>query len=99
MAYPHTLIFVDLVSDDPAAAGKFYSEVFGWRDDERPLRGYHRLVPGGDLLQGGARGPAGRGAGSGSATRSRSTRSSTAPSSAAPSCSGATTTGRPSTAS
>ena len=33
---PNTLIFVDLASDDPAAAGKFYAEVFGWRDDERP---------------------------------------------------------------
>ena len=39
---PNTLIFVDLASDDPAAAGKFYAEVFGWRDDDRPLR---RLPP------------------------------------------------------
>jgi predicted enzyme related to lactoylglutathione lyase len=44
---PHTLIFVDLASDDPAAAGRFYSEVFGWRDDDRPLGVYHRMVPGG----------------------------------------------------
>ena len=50
MAYPHTLIFVDLASDDPAAAGKFYSEVFGWRDDDRPLGLYHRMVPGGNFL-------------------------------------------------
>ncbi len=48
MATPHTLIFVDLASDDPAAAGRFYSEVFGWRDDDRPLGLYHRLVPGGN---------------------------------------------------
>jgi len=34
---PNTLIFVDLASDDPAKAGKFYEEVFGWRNDERPL--------------------------------------------------------------
>src|ERR1700722_11008301 len=51
MAYPHTLIFVDLASDDPAAAGKFYSEVFGWRDDDRPLGVYHRMVPGGNFLK------------------------------------------------
>ena len=29
MAQPHTLIFVDIASDDPEAAGKFYNEVFG----------------------------------------------------------------------
>jgi predicted enzyme related to lactoylglutathione lyase len=52
MGYPHTLIFVDLASDDPAAAGKFYSEVFGWRDDDRPLGVYHRMVPGGNFLKG-----------------------------------------------
>jgi predicted enzyme related to lactoylglutathione lyase len=51
MAYPHTLIFVDLASDDPAAAGKFYAEVFGWRDDDRPLGLYHRMVPGGNFLK------------------------------------------------
>jgi predicted enzyme related to lactoylglutathione lyase len=51
MAYPHTLIFVDLASDDPAAAGRFYSEVFGWRDDDRPLGLYHRMVPGGNFLK------------------------------------------------
>ena len=52
MSYPHTLIFVDLASDDPAAAGKFYSEVFGWRDDDRPLGVYHRMAPGGNFLKG-----------------------------------------------
>ena len=36
MAYPNTLIFVDLASDDPAAAGRFYAEVFGWQNDPRP---------------------------------------------------------------
>jgi predicted enzyme related to lactoylglutathione lyase len=50
MAQPHTLIFVDLASDDPAAAGRFYSEVFGWRDDDRPLGLYHRMVPGGNYF-------------------------------------------------
>ena len=49
MASPHTLIFVDLASDDPAAAGRFYSEVFGWRDDDRPMGLYHRMVPGGQF--------------------------------------------------
>jgi predicted enzyme related to lactoylglutathione lyase len=43
----NTLIFVDLASDDPAAAGRFYAEVFGWQDDARPLGIYHRMVPGG----------------------------------------------------
>jgi hypothetical protein len=43
---PNTLIFVDLASDDPAAAGAFYADVFGWQDDHRPLGLYHRMVPG-----------------------------------------------------
>lgn len=49
MATPNTLIFVDLASDDPAAAGRFYNEVFGWRDDDRPLGVFHRMVPGGNF--------------------------------------------------
>ena len=44
---PNTLIFVDLASDDPSAAGRFYAEVFGWRNDARPEGIYHRMVPGG----------------------------------------------------
>ena len=44
---PNTLIFVDMPSVDPAAAGRFYAEVFGWRDDEKPAGVYHRMVPGG----------------------------------------------------
>lgn len=50
MAYPNTLIFVDLASEDPAAAGRFYAEVFGWEDDPRPAGAYHRMVPGGTFL-------------------------------------------------
>ena len=50
MATPNTLIFVDLASDDPAAAGRFYAEVFGWRNDARPEGGYHRMVPGGNFI-------------------------------------------------
>lgn len=46
MAYPNTLIFVDLTSDDPSAAGKFYAEVFGWTNEGRPEGVFHRLVPG-----------------------------------------------------
>ncbi len=49
MTQPNTLIFVDLAADDPAAAGRFYSEVFGWRDDHRPSGLYHRMVPGGNI--------------------------------------------------
>ena len=49
MTQPNTLIFVDLASDDPAAAGRFYNEVFGWRDDHRPTGLYHRMVPGGNF--------------------------------------------------
>jgi len=41
------MIFVDLASDDPARAGKFYAEVFGWQDDPRPPGVFHRMVPGG----------------------------------------------------
>jgi predicted enzyme related to lactoylglutathione lyase len=47
MTKPNTLIFVDLAADDPAAAGRFYAEVFGWQDDPRPEGLYHRMVPGG----------------------------------------------------
>lgn len=50
MAYPNTLIFVDLASDDPASAAKFYAEVFGWEDDPRPAGVYHRMVPGQNFL-------------------------------------------------
>ena len=50
MTTPNTLIFVDLASDDPAAAGRFYAEVFGWRDDDRPLGVFHRMVPGGNFI-------------------------------------------------
>jgi predicted enzyme related to lactoylglutathione lyase len=52
MAEPqaHTLIYVDIGADDPDAAGRFYNEVFGWRDDDRPMGLYHRMVPGGQFL-------------------------------------------------
>lgn len=43
----NSLIFVDLATDDPAAAGRFYAAVFGWQDDARPHGIYHRMVPGG----------------------------------------------------
>lgn len=49
MAQPNTLIFVDLASDDPAKAGAFYAEVFGWQNDPRPEGVYHRMVPGGNF--------------------------------------------------
>jgi predicted enzyme related to lactoylglutathione lyase len=50
MAYPNTLIFVDLPSDDPEAAGKFYAEVFGWEVEGRPSGVFHRIVPGEHFL-------------------------------------------------
>jgi len=50
VAYPNTLIFVDLMSDDPDAAGTFYAEVFGWEDDPRLGGNYHRMVPGQNFL-------------------------------------------------
>lgn len=43
----NSLIFFDIPSDDPDAAGKFYAEVFGWEDDPRLGGSYHRMVPGG----------------------------------------------------
>ena len=46
MPYPNTLIFVDLMSDDPDAAGAFYADVLGWEDDPRLDGNYHRMVPG-----------------------------------------------------
>ncbi|GGF70685.1 VOC family protein [Alteromonas lipolytica] len=49
MTNPNTLIFVDLSSDDPAKAGEFYAEVFGWENDPRPYGLYHRMVPGGQM--------------------------------------------------
>ncbi|MEH0198362.1 VOC family protein [Caulobacter sp. CCNWLY153] len=45
----NTLIFVDLASDDPAKAGEFYAQVFGWQNDARPQGIYHRMVPGGQF--------------------------------------------------
>ncbi|PHZ84598.1 VOC family protein [Paremcibacter congregatus] len=50
MTYPNTLIFVDLTSDDPAAAGEFYAAVFGWENDPRPKGVFHRMVPGQNFL-------------------------------------------------
>src|SRR5260221_14363109 len=50
MSYPNTLIFVDLASDDPAAAGEFYARVFGWQNDPRPEGVFHRMVPGQNFL-------------------------------------------------
>ncbi len=46
---PNTLIFVDMPADDPAAAARFYAEVFGWQNDEKPAGVYHRMVPGGQF--------------------------------------------------
>jgi predicted enzyme related to lactoylglutathione lyase len=46
---PNTLIFVDMPADDPAAAGRFYAEVFGWQNDLKPEGVYHRMVPGGQF--------------------------------------------------
>ncbi len=51
MPYPNTLIFVDLMSDDPDAAGAFYADVFGWEDDPRLDGSYHRMVPGQNFLK------------------------------------------------
>lgn len=50
MSYPNTLIFVDLPSDDPAAAADFYAEVFGWDVEGRPTGAFHRAVPGQQFL-------------------------------------------------
>ncbi len=47
MAQPNTLIFVDFPSPDPAAAAKFYGDVFGWVVEGRPDGVFYRIVPGG----------------------------------------------------
>ena len=47
MTVHNTLIFVDVPSDDPAAAADFYREVFGWEVEPRPADVFYRCVPGG----------------------------------------------------
>jgi hypothetical protein len=47
LARPNTLIFVDLPTDDPVAAARFYEAVLGWADDARSTPLFHRLIPGG----------------------------------------------------
>lgn len=47
MAGPNTLIFVDMPSNDPTAAARFYTEVLGWDDDPRSVGIFHRMMPGG----------------------------------------------------
>ena len=47
MASPHTLIFVDIPSDDTEACAAFYRDVFGWEVEGRPPGVFHRAVPGG----------------------------------------------------
>jgi predicted enzyme related to lactoylglutathione lyase len=47
LARPNTLIYVDLPSDDPGEAGRFYEAVLGWADDPRSTPLFHRMVPGG----------------------------------------------------
>ena len=47
MASPHTLIFVDIPSDDVEACAAFYRDVFGWEVEGRPTGVFHRAVPGG----------------------------------------------------
>lgn len=50
MAYPNTLIFVDLPSPDPARSAEFYREVFQWPVEGRPEGVFHRAVPGDEFL-------------------------------------------------
>jgi predicted enzyme related to lactoylglutathione lyase len=50
MTYPNTFIFVDLPSDEPDAAGKFYEEVLGWENDVRLGGNFHRMVPGQNFI-------------------------------------------------
>jgi predicted enzyme related to lactoylglutathione lyase len=49
MPQPNTLIFVDLPSSDPEAAGRFYEAVFGWIVEGKPAGLFHRAVPGGEF--------------------------------------------------
>jgi predicted enzyme related to lactoylglutathione lyase len=43
---PNTLIFVDLPCADPAAAQRFYEQLFGWTINPRPEGEFHQIVPG-----------------------------------------------------
>ena len=47
MTSPNTLIFVDFPTSDPAAAARFYAEVFRWEVEPRPDGVFYRIVPGG----------------------------------------------------
>ena len=60
MAYPNTLIFVDLPSTDPVASAAFYEAAFGWTVEPRPEGVFHRIVPGQHFqLDDGTQGPTG----------------------------------------
>jgi predicted enzyme related to lactoylglutathione lyase len=50
MGRPNTLVFVDFPTPDPAAAAKFYEEVFGWVVEPRPADVFYRIVPGGHFM-------------------------------------------------
>jgi predicted enzyme related to lactoylglutathione lyase len=50
VAYPNTLIFVDLPTPDPEATAQFYRDVFNWEVEARPDTGFHRIVPGDEFL-------------------------------------------------
>jgi predicted enzyme related to lactoylglutathione lyase len=49
VSQPNTLIFVDFPSPDPAAAARFYGEVFNWEVEGRPDDVFYRIVPGGNF--------------------------------------------------
>lgn len=53
----HPICHVEIPALDPAAAGSFYAEVFGWQTQVDPARNYHLFEPqrgpGGAFVQAG----------------------------------------------
>lgn len=51
----HPIVHIEIPSHDPAAAGKFYADVFGWHHQSDPMYDYHMFQaeggPGGGFVK------------------------------------------------
>ena len=51
----HPIVHIDISAKDPAAASKFYAELFGWKIDVAPQFNYHMFSgdggPGGGFVE------------------------------------------------
>jgi len=41
----HPIVHIDIPAQDPAAAGKFYADLFGWTIQVDPSSDYHMFQP------------------------------------------------------